>query len=94
MREDALITHFQVADRSVRDKLLELAVTQAVEVALLRRQGVLVTRHGHNCFQVEVTTAVPFRTTREKSTEPCAMISQTSRPPRSAQLYTHGSCQP
>ncbi|AOT02556.1 hypothetical protein [Arthrobacter sp. U41] len=54
-------------DRASMDRELDEAVTAARERAMRERcRGILVTRHGPNCFTVELSETVPFGLTRER----------------------------
>jgi hypothetical protein len=55
-----------VTDRADMDRQLDEAVAVARERGTRgRRQGILVTRHGHDFFTVALSDTVPFGLTRE-----------------------------
>lgn len=55
-----------VTDRANMDRQLDEAVSAARTVAMRGgRQGILVTRHGHDSFTVALSDTVPFGLTRE-----------------------------
>ena len=56
-----------IPDRKSLDLELDRAVDNAIVAALERREnGILVTRHSHDSFTIELSPEVPFGTTLER----------------------------
>lgn len=59
-----------VTEPTERDQKLEAAVRLAMEHAMERRQGILVTQRSYGHYAVSVSPDVPFGQTRERRERP------------------------